>query len=64
MAVVKTGTNRPQGVPAPTQAKFIHGTYPPSPSMQRVKPMAGQTQYGKQPKLPPLAGNTGLTGET
>lgn len=63
---VKTGKIAPKSVPS-LGTKFLHGTYPPSPSMEpmRIKPMGGQTQYGKTaPKPPPAFGSTGLTGES
>lgn len=52
-------------VPAPAPARFIHGTYPPTPSIQapaRVKPDKASTRdYGK---MPSPTGNTGLTGQS
>lgn len=65
MAAVNAGRQRPQSVPAPAKTKFVHGTYPPSPSIQptnRIKPMTGQTQYGKpKPPASPF-GDTGMSG--
>jgi len=40
----------------PIRANFVPGSRPPglrAPAIQRIKPMAGQTQYGK----PGLTGN-------
>lgn len=59
---IKVSKKGPTSVPAPERFRFQHGQYPPSPMMQpapRIKPMTGQTQYGKQP---PLDGDTGMGG--
>lgn len=37
----------PKAVPAPKSAKLLHGTWPSEP---RIKPLTGQTQYGKAPQ--------------
>jgi hypothetical protein len=54
-------------VPAPPmRASFIPGSRPPdlrAPAIQRIKPMTGQTQYGKLDGN--IAGaNSGNTGQT
>ena len=35
-----------KSVPAPKNAKLLHGTWPSEP---RIKPLGKQTQYGKAP---------------
>lgn len=60
---VKTGKSAPKGVPSPpSRPSFALGTRPPdlrSQPIQRVKPMAGQTQYGKTQGFPPNVGGAG-----
>jgi hypothetical protein len=61
------GTSVPMSVPQPsTTADFVLGSRPGSlrnAPLPRIKPETNPSRdYGKQPKQPPLAGNTGLTG--
>ena len=39
-----------KSVPDPKKAKLLHGTWPTEP---RIKPLGGQTQYGKVGQLNP-----------
>lgn len=62
---IKTGT--PRSVPKlSSSADFVLGSRPAAlraPPIERVKPAAPSTRdYGK--RMPPLGGNTGMTGET
>lgn len=62
MAGIRAG-KKVTSLPEPSM-RMLHGTYPPSPSLQKisVKPQPASTRsYGK---VPPLDGNTGTTGET
>lgn len=47
----------PTQVPAPKAAKLLHGTWPTEP---RIKPIKGQTQYGKAGQLNPTQSGGGF----
>lgn len=64
MSSVKTGKGVTMSVPTPERPKFIHGTYPPDPTLPKniIKPSkAPKRDYGK---AVPLSGDTGMTGMT
>jgi len=69
---VRTGKGGPKSVPTPgIRPQMVLGSRPPtmrSPALpnpmtgsMRIKPLAGQTQYGKTP-MPPPAGPLGVGG--
>jgi len=67
-AGLSVGASVPKKVPTPPErAQFVLGSRPPglrAPAIQRIKPMAGQTNYGKvtpDPTGSVTAGNTGQT---
>lgn len=49
MAAVKSKS--PKSVSAPTPREFVLGSRPPDAYSPRIKPLDGQTQYGKTPGL-------------
>jgi hypothetical protein len=55
-------------VGTPPGREFVLGSRPPdlrAPAIQRIKPMAGQTQYGKSlEQSTPAGANAGDTGQT
>lgn len=61
MAGIKAG--KVTSVPQPSM-RMLHGTYPPSPSLEKVsvKPQAAATR--DYAKTKPLDGDTGTTGMT
>ena len=53
-----TSKKGPKSVAAPKPAKFLHGTWPVS---ARIKPLTGQTQYGKvKPQISPTESGGGF----
>lgn len=63
MATVKVGKSAPKSVSSPAPFKFLHGTYPPAPSMAPVdiKPAkAPRRDYGKARPFDKDPGSEGL----
>lgn len=58
-----TASKRVTSVPQPSM-RMLHGTYPPTPTLQKVnvKPRPADTR--DYAKTPPLDGNTGTTSMT
>ncbi len=64
MATVKVGKSAPKSVPAPQAPSFVLGSRPAvvrAPPIERIKPskLPGARDYGK---VPPLGGDTGMSG--
>lgn len=61
MAGIKSGKVTSVAQPS---SRLLHGTYPPSPTLEQpsVKPQAASTR--DYAKTKPLFGSTGVTGET
>jgi len=54
MALAMRGSKKgPKSVPIPNQ-KFVLGSRPPGLRSPRIKPLQGQTQYGKTPAVPAM----------
>jgi hypothetical protein len=72
MAGPKLSLGAPKGgikkVATPPSREFVLGSRPPglrAPPIQRIKPQAGMTQYGKTPaSATPAGANAGDTGQT
>ena len=47
MASIRTSKSGPKAVPVQQQREFVLGSRPPDAYAQRIKPLEGQTQYGK-----------------
>jgi hypothetical protein len=50
----------------PEHPNFVRGSRPPDLIAPRIKPLTGQTQYGKQASAPQNPGfnDTGMSGES
>lgn len=64
MATVKSAKKGPRTVPQQSPREFVLGSRPPDVYSPRIKPLEGQTQYGKQtmgPRQPSFNLGTGTT---
>lgn len=44
---IKVKPSLVSSVPAAPRAKFLHGTFPPAPSIPKLKPPKSTREYGK-----------------